>query len=110
MRINPSIPQTTPAHIARAYGLSGAESSGPVGRIGRQGRVEAVAEDRDAPSKTPGSGRQLVAGVVPGGVDFSGDAAQPAEARASLAMYRHPADKNAAATGVSVGRTLDVQG
>lgn len=54
----------------------------------------------------------LVAAVVPGKVDFVVDdqgrsAAVVAEA---IPMYRHPADRNAAATGVNAGRSLDVEG
>ncbi len=51
--------------------------------------------------------RSLVAASVPESVDFQG---APRAADSSLAFYRHPADANAAATGVAVGRTLDVQG
>jgi len=46
---------------------------------------------------------------VPGGVAFdSGGASRPTGE--SLPFYKHPADKNAAATAVSVGRSLDVRG
>ncbi len=51
---------------------------------------------------------RLVAGIVPGGIDFSGDSPQPR--RASLPLYRHPADRNAAATGVELGRSVDLNG
>jgi hypothetical protein len=47
--------------------------------------------------------------VVPGGVDFSANEARPTSS-AALAFYRHPADKNSAATGVQVGRSIDVSG
>lgn len=81
---------------------------------------------------------RLVAAVVPGGVSFdvassgstgqigsvgasktsSGTAASgsaqaqqtPSRAQPLLQMYKHPADKNIAATGVHVGRAIDVQG
>lgn len=48
----------------------------------------------------------VVAAVVPGKVDFSGQRPQPSGP--AIQMYRHPADKNAAATSISAGRTLDV--
>jgi hypothetical protein len=51
---------------------------------------------------------RVVAGVVPGRIDFSGDTPQPAPA--ALPLYRHPAERNVAATGVALGRTLDMQG
>lgn len=48
---------------------------------------------------------RLIAGIVPGRIDFGGD--QPAQVQGSLAMYRHPADRNTAATAVHAGRLLD---
>ena len=73
---------------------------------------------------------RLVAAVVPGGVSFdvaspssigqigSGGASKtasgsaqtqqaPSRAQPLLQMYKHPADKNIAATGVHVGRAID---
>lgn len=57
----------------------------------------------------PATVSRLIAGVTPGGIDFDapGGGQAPSE---PLAMYRHPADRNAAATGVSLGRSLDVSG
>jgi hypothetical protein len=49
----------------------------------------------------------LVAARVGRGVDFL-PSAVPATPGA-IGLYRHPADKNAAATGVHAGRVLDVQ-
>ena len=46
----------------------------------------------------------LVAARVRAPVDFAPGAAAP------LDIYRHPADRNAAATGVRVGASLDVTG
>jgi hypothetical protein len=48
----------------------------------------------------------MVAGAVAGKVSFAG--AEAAHDSAAIAMYRHPADKNAAATAVSAGRLIDV--
>lgn len=50
---------------------------------------------------------KLVAATVPGKVDFSNNAA-PAPTT-SIPLYKHPADKNAAATGVFSGRAIDVE-
>ena len=50
--------------------------------------------------------RTLVARVVPGKVDFSGDEPMPSN---GLPFYRHPADRNVAATTMS-GRLLDLEG
>lgn len=66
----------------------------------------------------------LVAAVVPGGVEFrdgvalaSGSRAERLSAAkdagpstASIPFYRHPADKNAAATAVDLGSRLDLEG
>jgi hypothetical protein len=113
MRINgnnpatPSTPPTNPYHIARAYGVQPPASAGAA-------QASGVAAARPVGSEQPTSARsegvrKLVAGVVPGGVAFdAGGGAQPAAA--ALPMYRHPADKNAAATAVTVGRSLDVRG
>lgn len=53
---------------------------------------------------------RLIAGVVPGRVDFStvGEPApMPSE---SIPMYRRPADRHAAATAVNAGRLIDLRG
>lgn len=105
-----SIAPTMPHHVARAYGIRTA----PYGSAGVVGSIQPA-----TPAPEPTSGRsegvrRLVAAVVPGGVEFSATG-QPASTRqpggsAPLAMYRHPADKNAAATAVNIGRRLDVHG
>ena len=51
---------------------------------------------------------RLVAGTVSGSIDFSAD--QPQPSREALSIYRHPADRNAAATGVQAGRLVDIDG
>lgn len=56
----------------------------------------------------------LSAGIVPGRVTFDTleITGRPGatEDRGAIPMYRNPAAKNAAATGIALGRTLDVQG
>jgi len=120
-----AIPPTNPFHLSRAYG------AGVVGRVGPSGPVRpaqpaapvekpasGVERSRDAqrPSsldaiaerpKTPAM-RRLIAGVVPGGIDFSGETARPTSS--AIPLYRHPADQNAAATTLSAGRMVDVEG
>lgn len=99
------IEPTNPFHIARAYQVqapAGARApsiaaTGPVGSI--------KPESGDA--ATPAVQRML-AGVVPGRVNFTGS--EPTQASPALPMCRHPADKNAAATLLSAGRMIDVQG
>lgn len=78
-----------------------------------EGRVGGVGLPISTPSRGGSKARagvaRLVAGVVPGKVDFSaGDARSGGLARpTSFSLYHHPAEMNAAATGVGLGRMLD---
>lgn len=99
-----AIPPTLPFHLARAYGVTQTPRVRPVAPVPP---VERSAGGAPAAQTDPRLGR-LVAAVVPGGVEFSGDSPRPASS--SLPFYRHPADRNAAATGVSLGRVLDTNG
>jgi hypothetical protein len=76
-----------------------------VGTPDKVGRIEPVAETQQ---RLPTGADRLVAATVPGGVDFSGETPQPSQS--TLPLYRHPADRNAAATAVGVGRFVDVSG
>jgi len=110
----PSVFPTNPYHISRAYGTQPGGSVDPVKAVQRAVTtpvqpVAQVARDAGAGVLQDENVRRLVAGVVPGGVAFdSGGASRPTGE--SLPFYKHPADKNAAATAVSVGRSLDVRG
>lgn len=116
--ISNSIPPTNPFHIARAYGVQPSaqvprtQATGPASAAAAQ--VSPVADGNSIGSsgpaaKLPSAAQKLVGARVPGKVDFSGATPMPS-AGPTLSMYRHPADKNAAATAVSVGRSLDVKG
>ncbi|MEX2220068.1 MAG: hypothetical protein WD749_15055 [Phycisphaerales bacterium] len=83
--------------ISRAYGVV----------VRPVSRAAAIARVAPAPPHHEKPGASLVAGTVPGRINFSGGVPQPGE---SLAMYRHPADRNAAATAVSAGKLVDVTG
>jgi hypothetical protein len=87
---------SNPFHITRAYRLAAQQA--PV--VLRSSPVAAA----HAASVQSGASR-LVAGVVPGRIDFGGQ--QPAQVNGAIAMYRHPADRNTAATAVHAGRLLD---
>lgn len=114
MNINASNPSVLPFHIAKAYGVN------PIAQISRQtpgvsqsstsAQVSAPAAPAgvEQSKKLSAAGQSLVGAVVPGRVDFSGN--EPKQVGGALQMYRHPADKNAAATAVNVGRKLDVSG
>ena len=92
MRIEP----TNPFHISRAY-------------------QTAPPKQAPAPTSEPIAGSirpaepstRIVAAVVPGRVNFAG--AEPQQSGAPLPMYRHPADRNAAATAINAGRNLDIE-
>ncbi|HVZ94755.1 MAG TPA: hypothetical protein VG797_09620 [Phycisphaerales bacterium] len=97
-------------------GLYSMSAVNPVGRVTRAGAasgtsaVAAAASptgQRAEPDRLAGA-RRLVSGVVPGSIDFKGDV--PAAAPQSIAMYGRPAERNAAATGVSAGRMIDTTG
>lgn len=97
---------TNPFHISRAY-----QTAVPGAVVGQNitpaQRLAAPAQPGPVNQLTNLSARRIVAGIVPGKVDFSGQA--PAPSASSLPLYRHPADKNAAATAVSAGKTIDIQ-
>lgn len=61
----------------------------------------------DGGSKANPGVARLIAGKVPGTIDFSGGEPVPGK---SLSIYRSPTERNIAATGVSAGRVLDVTG
>ncbi len=99
----PTAPAAPAANIARVGITRPAEAVGPRAADSAQGVQPVANVDRTAASA---SINRLIAAVVPGRVDFSGDV--PQASPAPLAFYRHPADKNAAATGVQLGRTIDL--
>lgn len=127
-----AIPPTLPFHLAKAYGVKPtAPASAPtptvtvtpvgpgVDRIdgvrttGRAGPVDKA--DLNAVKKAEAIRSKLVAATVPGGVEFrngvatasAGGVARTADA---IPFYRHPADKNAAATAIDLGTRLDLEG
>lgn len=104
MRIDGTLPPTNPYHIARAYGVQGGASAASVRPVQNSAATQSV----QSSEKQPSAAQRLVAAVVPGRVDFSGATPQPGVN--ALQMYRHPAERNAAATGVMLGRSLDVSG
>jgi hypothetical protein len=95
MRIGPG----TPSQLARAYGLP---APAPVQRLAPTAPMHGAETPGAKPAAPVG---RLVGAVVPGKVSFAGDV--PTQ-EGAIAFYRHPADKNAAATGVSAGRMVDL--
>ena len=104
------IPPTLPFHLARAYAAGSGKSArslpqSALGDLG--GRTDAV-DSVELSSGRRGISR-LVAAKVPGLADFAPPAASSPDGSV-FPMYRHPADKNAAATGVSMGKLIDLNG
>jgi len=101
MRINGSIP----IHIARAYGLPPTKNVAPVrpsDPIEKTGRADAPPTQRG-----PGNIEKLVAGKVPGAVDFA-SASTPTSPAGAYQLYTRAADKIEAAVAVQLGRNIDV--
>jgi hypothetical protein len=102
-----AIPFAHPNHVARAYGVkpvARVQPAQPVTSVEPVARIDAA----DAGSKTDPRLGRLVAATVPGGVSFEGGVPKPTTS--AIPFYRHPADKNAAATAVNLGRVLDAKG
>lgn len=113
MSSTPSIPPTIPFHVAQAYGVrpTGTVQQTNAARAAQNAQATEIAASRPSgpTAKLPSAAQKLVGATVPGRVDFSG--AAPAQTTDStLQLYRHPAEKNAAATAVLIGRSLDVRG
>ncbi len=79
-------------------------------RAAKTADVDTVAAIAPQPRKaqTPKI-ESLVAAKVAQRIDFTA-AAGAAPASGALPMYRHPTDRNTAATEISIGRTLDLEG
>ena len=113
------IPPSLPFHVAKAYGVRGPQATPPtpaalntpvVGAITPESGVATV---RGIDSVSDGV-KALVAGVTtvqaePEATPVASSAPSPIRG-ASLPFYRNPADQNAVATTIDVGRSLDVEG
>jgi len=100
---------TFPPHIASAYGVRAAP---PAARVTKPSVVEGVApiaKISPIAPKAAGEVSKLVAQVVPGSISFTEDGTAFPKAPA-LPIYTHPADRNAAATGIALGSSVDVTG
>lgn len=101
-----SIQPTNPFHISRAYRTQQLRAVPSQARPAGNTLSTSITP---TPAANPNV-RSLVAAVVPGKIDFtSSGVAMPSDS-AALPMYRHPADKNAAATAVNAGKRIDVDG
>jgi hypothetical protein len=96
MRIGPGMS----SQIARAYGV---QPAAPARTLG--GAAGSVGAGERPVSNQPTAASRLIGAVVPGKISFAGET--PTQ-EGAIALYRHPADKNAAATGVQAGRVIDI--
>ena len=95
-----------PSQIARLYGAAQATRPAPAKTPDSAGRIESVNQtERTLNTRAA----RLVAGVVPGGIDFH-ETGQATPSASTLQMYRHPADRNVAATQQQVGQRVDLTG
>lgn len=103
--IPPAIPFSQASRLASAYGVRPPQRVAPVSPA--QASHPVGGADSSGTMTDPRLGR-LVAATVPGGVSFEGGVPKPTGP--AIPLYRHPADANAAATGVDLGRVLDTKG
>lgn len=104
MRISSSIP----FHIAKAYGLTAPSKPKQVMPIAAPGSTPEVAAPTPA---AIGSGlQQLIGGSVREGVEFDSASTPARPAGPTLQLYTRAADRIEAATGVHLGRGLDIKG
>lgn len=101
-----------PFEAARAYGLRPASRPSPDAKPADAPARTDMADrvDLSAASPRPEKINSLIAARVDVRVDFTPATSSRPAADGPLQLYRHPADKNAAATGVDAGRTIDVRG
>lgn len=108
-------------NLAKAYGLQAAVKPQPVQPVAKSQAVSSAALPASSATSPASSATSaatsvrradsLAAATVPGKVSFdAAPAATRPEAFSPLQMYSRPSDRNAVATAVAVGRTLDIQG
>lgn len=100
---------TFPHHIARAYGVRAAPPVARAIQTAPTDGADAIAKISPAKPKAVGDVNRLIASVVPGSISFTEDGVAMPKAPA-LPIYKHPADRNAAATGIALGSSIDVSG
>lgn len=96
---------------ARAYGVRPAAPAAAQAVQSTQ-RTEPIARIGQRPEPRPASDPARLVAAQVGPIDLARDVAavQGRPTDGLLPMYRHPADRNQAATGVALGRSLDIKG
>lgn len=108
--ISSAIPFTA---AARAYGVRPAAAPQGAQPAQKAGPTEPIARIGRPAEPRPASDPSRVVAAHVGPIDLSRDVAQIAgkpTTDGALPLYRHPADRNQAATAVALGRALDVKG
>jgi hypothetical protein len=105
-------PPTYPFHLAKAYAASQPVRTVPPAAAITTASGVTVRPSGDSvqlsgvrPAPLQQNVTRLAAATVQKAADFAPP--PPTPTMGALPMYRHPADKNAAATGVQVGRVID---
>jgi hypothetical protein len=101
MRIDGSIP----IHIARAYGVQPQRAATPVQPSEPTTPAQRVRETSGA--ELSEKLQQLIGAKVPGPVDFAA-ASTPTSPAGAYQLYDRAADRIEAATGVHLGRSIDL--
>jgi len=99
-----------PIHIARAYGAKPTHASAPETPIKASAlpsRLDQASNDSTQPVRLID---KLIAGQVNQSVDFAIASTPANPAGNALQLYTRAADKIEAATGVLLGRSLDIRG
>lgn len=99
---------TLSLHAARAYGVFPGHAAG-TSRGAAPDSTGAIAPVHAASHTSVRDVRAIVGGRVPGGVEFERPSIPPASLQ-GLSLYTRAADRVEAATGISLGRSLDVRG
>lgn len=104
-RISSSIPfPASISQVARAYGVRPAAVAQPAAQTEPLARI-----GQPKPAGPASDPARLVAAQV-GTIDLARDVAQIAgRPTDAMQLYRHPADRNQAATAVALGRSLDIK-
>ena len=100
---------TFPPHVARAYGVRAAPQVTRAVRSEPTTSTDAIAKIAPATPKATGAVNRLVAQVVPGSISFNESGVAMPKAP-SLPIYTNGADRNAAATRIAIGSSLDITG
>jgi len=104
-------PPTYPFHLAKAYAASQPTRHVPAATAITTASGVTVRPSGDSvqfSGQRPAPLQQTVTRLAAAKVEKAADFVTPsAPSTGSLPMYRHPADRNAAATGVQVGRVID---